>query len=132
MRKPWGAVLPSLGDLGGRLGQLEFRGERCLEHMLTGCHGGRMSWKSTGVAFLSVSCILKLTFSEFCLLFTFRKNQFLKILFLVNHLFCLFYSPCHWFLSLLFLFTLVSLFSTLSLYPVYQIECFICMESFFS
>lgn len=89
----------------GWLGQLEFRRERVTRA------GGRMSWGSTGVAFLFASYIL--IFLEFCL---FWKNQFLEFLLLVNHLFCLFCSPCHWFLSLLFFFPLVSLSSTLGLF----------------
>lgn len=114
------SLAPLPGGRRDRLGQLEFRGER-----VTGA-GGRMSWGSTGVAFLSASYIL--IFLEFCL---FWKNQFLEFLLLVNHL------------SVLFSLSLISL-SIISLPPcffvlysgtlsqVYQIECFICMQSFFS
>lgn len=114
------SLAPLPGRRRGWLGQLEFRGERVTRA------GGRMSWGSTGVAFLFASYIL--IFLEFCL---FWKNQFLEFLLLVNHL------------SVLFSLSLISI-STISLpscffvlysgtlSPVYQIECFICMQSFFS
>lgn len=114
------SLAPLPGRRRGWLGQLEFRGERVTRA------GGRMSWGSTGVAFLFASYIL--IFLEFCL---FWRNQFLEFLLLVNHLSVLFS------LSLISISTisLLSCFFVLysgTLSPVYQIECFICMQSFFS
>lgn len=114
------SLAPLPGRRRGWLGQSEFRGERVTRA------GGRMSWGSTGVAFLFASYIL--IFLEFCL---FWRNQFLEFLLLVNHLSVLFS------LSLISISTisLLSCFFVLysgTLSPVYQIECFICMQSFFS
>lgn len=114
------SLAPLPGRRRGWLGQSEFRGERVTRA------GRRMSWGSTGVAFLFASYIL--IFLEFCL---FWRNQFLEFLLLVNHLSVLFS------LSLISISTisLLSCFFVLysgTLSPVYQIECFICMQSFFS
>lgn len=114
------SLAPLPGRRRGWLGQSEFRGERVTRA------GRRMSWGSTGVAFLFASYIL--IFLEFC---PFWRNQFLEFLLLVNHLSVLFS------LSLISISTisLLSCFFVLysgTLSPVYQIECFICMQSFFS
>lgn len=78
------------------------------------------------------SHLLYLLFMSFLIilsvLFTFLKNH-LKKLFLVVIYYVLLYSPCHWFVSLLFFFCFFVLYSGILL-SVYQIDCLFVQSLF--